>query len=121
MPLTHIGRVCPVETEVHGVTVKPGGRVSLCWASANQDETVFDSPCQVRLDRKPNPHLSFGFGAHLCLGAPHARLLLRALLQKYTERVAAITVLGAKERVESEPGYQRVMGYEFLTVKLSPL
>jgi cytochrome P450 len=121
MPLTHIGRVCPVETDVHGVTVKPGGRVSLCWASANQDEAVFNAPDEVRLDRKPNPHLSFGFGAHLCLGAPHARLLLRTLLQKCTERVAGITVLAAKERVENEASYQRTLGYESLTVKLSPL
>ena len=44
MPLTHIGRVCPADTDVHGVTVKAGGRVSLCWASANLDETVFDAP-----------------------------------------------------------------------------
>jgi cytochrome P450 len=61
MPLTHIGRVCPVETDVHGVRVPGGGRVSLAWASANFDETVFDSAHEVRLDRKPNPHLSFGF------------------------------------------------------------
>ena len=121
MPLTHIGRVCPVETDVHGVKVKPGGRVSLCWASANQDEAVFEAPDEVRLDRKPTPHLSFGFGAHLCLGAPHARLLLRTLLLKCTGRVAGITVLAAKERIENEASYQRVMGYESLTVKLSPL
>jgi len=44
MPLTHIGRVCPVETDVHGVKVPPGGRVSLAWSSANFDETVFDAP-----------------------------------------------------------------------------
>ncbi|MEQ1843036.1 MAG: cytochrome P450, partial [Verrucomicrobiales bacterium] len=68
MPLTHIGRVCPVETGVHGVTVPADGRVSLGWASANFDETVFDAPEEVRLDRKPNPHISFGFGTHLCLG-----------------------------------------------------
>jgi len=121
MPLTHIGRVCPVATEVHGIMVKPGGRVSLGWASANRDEAAFESPDEVRLDRKPNPHLSFGFGAHLCLGAPHARLLLRTLLQKCTERVAAVTVLAAKERVETEASYQRVLGYESLTIKLSPL
>ncbi|MEI7808882.1 MAG: cytochrome P450 [Verrucomicrobiota bacterium] len=121
MPLTHIGRVCPVETDVHGVTVKPGGRVSLGWASANRDEAAFECPHETRLDRKPNPHLSFGFGAHLCLGAPHARLLLRTLLQKCTERVASITVLAAKDRAETEASYQRVMGYESLTVKLSPL
>ena len=40
-PLTHIGRVCPVETDVQGVSVPAQGRVSLCWASANNDDTVF--------------------------------------------------------------------------------
>jgi len=120
-PLTHIGRVCPVETNVHGVTVQPGGRASLCWASANQDEAAFDTPAEVRLDRKPNPHLAFGFGAHLCLGAAHARLLVRTLLQKCIERVGRITVLEAKERVENEERYQRVVGYESLTVKLERL
>ena len=120
MPLTHIGRVCPVDTNVHGVEVKAGGRVSLCWSSANMDETVFDQPEEVRLDRKPNPHLSFGFGEHLCLGAPHARLLMRTLLQKCVERVGRITVLEAKERVEKEEYYERAVGYESLTVKLTP-
>lgn len=56
-PLTHIGRVCPLEHEVHGVPVKADGRVSLCRASANQDESVFKHPEEIRLDRKPNPHL----------------------------------------------------------------
>ena len=80
---------------------------------------MFDSPAEIRLDRKPNPHLAFGFGAHLCLGAAHARLLLRTLLQKCVERVGSITVLDAKERVEHEERYQRVVGYESLTVKLT--
>lgn len=119
MPLTHIGRVCPVETEVHGVTVAAGGRVSLCWASANRDETVFKAPEEIRLDRKPNPHLSFGFGTHLCLGAPHARLLVRTLLQKCCEMVGEITELSSEDRVEKEDGYQRILGFEALEVKLS--
>ena len=119
-PLTHIGRVCPVATEVHGVTVKARARVSLGWASANQDPAAFEAPEEVRLDRKPNPHLAFGIGAHVCLGAPHARLLLRVLLQKCTERVGSITVLGAKEHIETEAHYQRAVGYESLTVRLAP-
>ena len=117
MPLTHIGRVCPVETDVHGVTVPAGGRVSLAWASANFDATVFDSPEEVRLDRKPNPHLSFGFGPHLCLGAPHARLIVRTLLQALIDRVAAISVLDAQVHVEHEAAYERVNGYDALTVR----
>ncbi len=120
MPLTHIGRVCPVDTDVQGVPVKAGGRVSLGWASANFDETVFDAPEEIRLDRKPNPHISFGFGTHLCLGAPHARLIVRCLLQALTGRVAQITVLEAKEHLENEARYQRSNGYDSLTVKLTP-
>ena len=120
MPLTHIGRVCPVDTQVHGVTVKAGGRIALGWASANLDETVFDSPQAVRLDRKPNPHLSFGFGPHLCLGASHARLIVRSLLQALADRVAGITVLEAKRLVEHEAAYDRPVGFESLTVRLTP-
>lgn len=119
-PLTHIGRVCPVESQVEGMTVPAGGRVSLCWASANQDEAVFENPSEVRLDRKPNPHMAFGFGAHLCLGAAHARLLVRTLLLKCIDWVGQITVLSAQERVEREQAYQRVMGYESLVVRIAP-
>lgn len=121
MPLTHIGRVCPQETEVQGAQVPAGGRVALCWASANLDEAVFARAHEVRLDRKPNPHLSFGFGPHLCLGATHARLILRTLLRLCCRRVQSITVLHAEERVEHEAAYDRTLGYESLTVTLRPL
>jgi cytochrome P450 len=95
--------------------------VSLCWASANQDEAAFEAPSEVRLDRKPNPHVAFGIGAHVCLGAPHARLILRTLLQKLTERVAGIALLNEKEHVEDEARYRRSVGFEYLTVRLAPL
>ena len=119
MPLTQIGRVCPADTDVHGVTVKAGERIGLCWSSANNDATVFDKPEEVRLDRKPNPHLSFGFGTHLCLGAPHARLLVRTLLKKLTERVASITVMEETPHVEREALYERIVGHDSLTVRLT--
>ena len=38
-PLTHIGRICPVDTKVHGIEVKADKLISLCWASANFDES----------------------------------------------------------------------------------
>lgn len=119
MPLTHIGRVCPVETDVQGAKVNPDGRVSLGWASANFDENVFERPEEIRLDRKPNPHISFGFGAHLCLGAPHARLIVRSLLKAMTDRISAVTVLSSTQHVEEEEKYQRPNGYDSLKVKLS--
>lgn len=120
MPLTHIGRVCPVATSVHGEQVPAGGRVSLGWASANRDESVFPQADEFKIDRKPNPHLSFGFGEHLCLGAPHARLILRTLLQKCVEMVGSLEIVSAEERVEKEHSYERTLGYESLVLRIRP-
>ncbi len=121
MPLTHIGRVCPEETEVQGVKVPANERVSLCWASANFDESVFDAPDEIRLDRKPNPHLSFGFGPHLCLGAPHARLIVRSFLQALVNQVSKIEILEAVDHTEHEAKYTRTVGFDLLRIKLFPL
>ena len=120
MPLTHIGRVCPVATSVHGEQVPEGGRVSLGWASANRDESVFPQADEFKIDRKPNPHISFGFGEHLCLGAPHARLLLRTLLQKCVELLDGMEIVSAEERTETEHSYERKLGYDSLVLKFRP-
>ncbi len=120
MPLTQISRTCPVETEVHGMPVPAGGRVSLCWASANLDETVFEAADEVRLDRRPNPHVSFGFGPHLCLGAAHARTVMKAVLRLLCERVGQMRVVAARDRVEQTASYERPLGYESLEVAFEP-
>jgi cytochrome P450 len=120
MPLTHIGRVCPVDTDVHGMTVKAGDRASLCWASANLDETAFEAADEIRLDRRPNPHVSFGFGAHLCLGAAHARTVMRTLLELLCKRVERIELVSKVDRVERTQAYDRPLGYESLVVRFHP-
>ncbi|MFY7819204.1 MAG: cytochrome P450 [Pirellula sp.] len=117
MPLTHIGRVCPVTTDVFGFEVPAQGRVSLCWASANRDPEVFTSPDEILLDRKPNPHVSFGFGAHLCLGAHHARAIVRGLLHVMATRLESIDVIESSELLEKEASYVRQIGYEKLILQ----
>lgn len=117
-PLTHIGRVCPVGTKVRGKDVPPGGRVSLCWASANFDETVFTKPEEVKLDRKPNPHMAFGAGPHICQGAPHARLIIRTLLKLLSRKVSRIRLIEAVDNLEKEATYTRKNSYERLVVSL---
>lgn len=117
-PLSHIGRVCPRETDVHGVKVAAGGRVALNWASANFDETVFDEPEEIRLDRKPNPHIAFGFGPHICLGVHHARLLVRTLLAALGERLDGIAIRDEEAYVETREDFERRAGYTRLDVTL---
>jgi cytochrome P450 len=115
-PLTHIGRVCPAETDVLGVRVAAGERISLAWASANRDEDVFPRADELVLDRKPNPHMAFGSGVHNCLGALHARLLIRTLLRQLAWKVPALRVVSFTPHLEEEADYTRRSGYDALTV-----
>jgi cytochrome P450 len=116
-PSTHLARLCREKTELHGATVEPGQFVSLNFAAANYDETVFEWPEEVRLDRRPNPHVAFGFGPHLCLGAAHARLVVRSLLTILCERVGRIETLAAVDKYENESSYRRRLAYERLQVR----
>ncbi len=117
-PVTHLARVATTEIRMPGKHVHPGDLVSLCFASANYDANVFDCPEETRLDRKPNPHVAFGFGPHLCLGAAHARLVVRTLLKGLCERVRGIEIIEAREKLEKETSYQRSLAYDRLHVRL---
>ena len=119
IPLTHIGRVCPMKTDVHGFEVQPEGRVSLRWSSANRDPEVFDEPNKTKLDRRPNPHVAFGFGAHLCLGNHHARAIMRGLIRALAKNISTIEIIQADELIERETDYTRMIGYESLRVRFT--
>lgn len=79
-------RVAKHDTEVGGRAVPEGCPVALLFLSGNRDETVFEAPQEFRLDRKPNRHIAFGYGTHVCigqsLGRMQARLALEALLAR---------------------------------------
>ena len=62
--------------ELGGVVVEQGQRLAVLLGSANRDPAVFEAPDELRVERDPNPHLSFGVGVHFCLGAPLARMEL---------------------------------------------
>ena len=55
--------------------------VVLGWGPANHDPTAFDTPGEIHLDRRPNPHLAFGSGPHTCIGIHLARLEARCFLE----------------------------------------
>ena len=118
-PLTQMGRVATKDTAVCTHAVKKDTRISLCWASANRDETVFENPNEVVLDRKINPHVSFGFSHHKCLGATHARQIMKILLQVLTKKVASIDIIDAQENIEELGEFKRKVGFDSLIVKFN--
>ncbi len=116
-PLTHMGRVVTEDTKVCEHAVRADSRISLCWASANRDASVFENPNEIILDRKLNPHVGFGFSHHKCLGATHARQILKVLLKVLTRSVESIQILDHHENVEVLGEFKRKVGYDNITVR----
>jgi cytochrome P450 len=119
-PLTHIGRLCTRDDQVAGIPRQPGERIALCWAAANFDDTAFEAPEELRIDRTQNPHVGFGAGDHACLGAAHARAVIRALLSSLAESVGRIALHEAVQGTRDVGGIRRAQGFTRLTVSLHP-
>jgi cytochrome P450 len=88
-PIAAQVRIVQEAQELHGRTLRPGERVFLMMNSANRDPRAYADPDRLDLARNGVAHLTFGFGAHLCLGFPLARLegqiALPALLARWRE------------------------------------
>ncbi len=99
-PLAHIGRTVTTDGDLGGHRLEQGELVSLCFAAANRDPLVFDTPEQCVIDRKPNRHVAFGHGPHTCIGAPLARMELAVVIERF---VAAVTECSVVTPAEWEP------------------
>ncbi|CAB4564696.1 unannotated protein [freshwater metagenome] len=86
-PLNNFFRMALTDDEVGGQKISAGDRVVMLYPSANRDEKVFTSPFTFDITRSPNPHLSFGFGTHLCVGANLARLVLETVFAEMSARI----------------------------------
>lgn len=75
------------DTVLGGVELAAGSRLFLLWGAANRDPSQFDSPDEFRLDRpKGKGHITFGKGAHFCVGAALARLEAHIVLELLLEQ-----------------------------------
>jgi cytochrome P450 len=97
-PSMYITRVCVGATNVEDTVITPGERVLLHLASANRDDRAFPEPEAFRLDRHDQPqHVAFGWGSHLCLGAPIARQVGVTTLDTFLDLVETISLEPGRE------------------------
>jgi cytochrome P450 family 142 subfamily A polypeptide 1 len=92
-PLNNFFRMALTDDVVGGQAIAAGDRVILLYPSANRDESVFDNPFAFDIHRNPNPHLSFGFGTHLCIGANLARLVLTTMFRELSAQATGMSVV----------------------------
>lgn len=91
-PIRHMMRTAVQDVELRGRTIRAGDSLLLSYPSGNRDDEMFDDPFAFRIDRFPNRHLAFGFGAHQCLGMALARLELVTFLQLLLPRLDSIAL-----------------------------
>jgi cytochrome P450 len=91
-PILSTARCAKMDFEWHGMTLKAGDWVKCLVPSGNFDPSRFESPRVFDPARKNNRHFTFVAGVHLCLGAPLARMELRAVLDEWLKRIPEFRV-----------------------------
>ena len=93
-PIRHFMRTATADYTLRGQSVRAGDDLFLAYPSANRDEDVYPDPFAFRVDRGPNPHLSFGFGGHVCLGMSLAKLEIQSFFRELLPRLEHIEMAG---------------------------
>lgn len=111
------GRAATRDVELGGVQIKKGEQLILMLCSANRDDAEFEDPEELNLERHPNRHLSFGSGAHRCIGSHLARIELSLALEELHRRIPDY------ELIESDPPILhagQVRGCARLPIRFTP-
>jgi cytochrome P450 family 142 subfamily A polypeptide 1 len=106
------------DTEFMGRQLHEGQKCMLLYESANRDETKFADPYKFDVERHPNEHVAFGFGAHFCLGNSLARMELVCMFEHVLRRLPDLELVDG-----SEPGHRPanfISGYEQMPVRFTP-
>ena len=99
-----LSRTVSRDTVLGGQPLRRNDRLLISWISANHDESEFQSPGEVMLDRSPNHHVAFGLGPHRCIGAPLARVMFEVMVRAVLERMPDYEIdLDGVERYAGNP------------------
>ena len=115
-PVYHFRRTATRDTELGGKQIKAGDKVVMWFASGNRDESKFDDPWTLKLDRHPNDHMTFGKGPHTCMGANLARFEMRIMFDTLLPRIAEIQQTGDIVRLRSN----FVNGIKRFPIRITP-
>ena len=98
-PLMLIVRKAVRDVTVGGVEIKAGATVAVCTGAAGRDDRYYNEPDRFDIYRTPQPHLTFGFGPHVCLGMHLARLETRIAVDALLDRLPDLRLDPAAEDV----------------------
>jgi cytochrome P450 len=101
-PILHFMRTAATDYNLGGYEIRKGDWLMLSYPSGNRDESVFgEDAAEFNVRRFPNPHISFGHGAHLCLGQHLAKLEMRVFFEELLPRLSELKLTGPAVRTKS--------------------
>jgi cytochrome P450 len=100
-PVKHFTRRATQDYTLRGQAISKGDRFMLLYQSANRDPDVFETPDEFHLRRRPNKHIAFGYGPHMCIGQHLAKLELRVLFEELLPRIKGIELAGDRKVVQT--------------------
>lgn len=115
-PVHYFRRTVLADTELRGVRLRAGDKLTLWYPSANRDEEVFPDGDRFDAGRTPNDHLGFGIGEHFCLGANLARLELRVMIREVLRRLPDLELAAPPRRLRSN----FINGVKSMPVRFAP-
>lgn len=100
-PVKHFMRSPTEDTVLRGQQLKKGDWMMLCYSSGNRDEEIYDDPFKFNIERSPNKHVAFGYGAHVCLGQHLAKMEMRILWEELLPRLESVELNGVPTRMQA--------------------
>ncbi len=114
-PVISFMRTVTEDTVLGGTPLRKDDTVCVFYPSANRDDAVFEDPYRFDIRRNPNPHITFGFGAHFCLGTNLAKAELRSVMKALLPVLPKLELTGHHHRIANT----HVSGYAKLGVRLA--
>jgi cytochrome P450 len=108
-------RMTAKPVDFHGQTIPAGTRIHLCIGAANRDPRQFPDPDRLDLARKPNRHLAFAQGPHLCVGFSLARMEGRIAISRFLKRFPNYQIAATPKRT----GRVRFRGFASLPARVN--
>jgi len=105
-PVDITGRIAPRNMEVGGCPVKQRQSMFMSLRGANRDPAAFPDPHRFDIARKDAPHVAFGGGLHLCIGAPLARLEAQVALASFFARFARLKLVATRPKWRKMPFFR---------------
>ena len=114
-PVMYFRRTVVADTELRGVPLQAGQKITVWYGAANRDEDVFTDPHSFDVTRSPNEHIAFGGrGPHYCLGTALAKMEIKTMFEEMLTQAPDMRLAGEPDRLASN----LINGIKHLPVKL---